>query len=351
MKLSLFEQKLRKRIEDALPGNAPGLMVQVHHNGRKVCDIGVGDTYAYYDLASLTKIIFTTQAMMHAFQLGKWNLKTRVQEWVDWFPSETTTLTELMNHSAGMLWWAPFYRDLDLRATVEARRTALAKAIQGLPIVRNDVSVYSDLDFLVLGFALEKMFERSLLEVWGDIKQQFYPRLTFDFHPDNVAPHPMQFYAPTEKCPWRHKYMQGEVHDENTWALGGVSSHAGLFGSIDDLGWFGLFVRGQLLGISRTVIKQKTAQMFASRSRPVGKGDWALGYMMPTPGSSSSGDFFSVYSIGHTGFTGTSFWYDPAQDLGIGILSNRLAFGRENDEFKRLRPQIHNWIVDGLRRV
>jgi len=72
--------------------------------------------------------------------------------------------------------------------------------------------------------------------------------------------------------------------------------------------------------------------------------------MMPTPGISSSGDYFSPYSIGHTGFTGTSFWYDPAQDLLVAILSNRVAFGRDLDEFKKLRPQIHNWIVEGLRR-
>jgi len=145
--------------------------------------------------------------------------------------------------------------------------------------------------------------------------------------------------------------MQGEVHDDNAWSLGGVSSHAGLFGSIDDLGWFGLFIRGQLQGISRTLIKQKTAQLFATRSLPLGRGDWALGYMMPTPGASSSGDYFSPYSIGHTGFTGTSFWYDPAQDMIVAILSNRVAFGREREVFKELRPKIHNWIVEGLRRA
>jgi CubicO group peptidase (beta-lactamase class C family) len=73
--------------------------------------------------------------------------------------------------------------------------------------------------------------------------------------------------------------------------------------------------------------------------------------MMPTAGASSSGKYFSPDSIGHTGFTGTSFWYDPKQDLGIAILSNRVYFGRENKQFATLRPQIHNWIIEGLKRA
>jgi CubicO group peptidase (beta-lactamase class C family) len=141
------------------------------------------------------------------------------------------------------------------------------------------------------------------------------------------------------------------VHDDNAWAFGGLSTHAGLFGSIDDLGWFALFMRSELKGYAKTSVKPKTAQFFASRSLPPGKGDWALGYMMPTPGNSSAGNYFSPFSIGHTGFTGTSLWYDPQADLSIAILSNRVFYGRENKEFATLRPQIHNWIIEGMKRV
>src|SRR5262249_6059003 len=105
-------------------------------------------------------------------------------------------------------------------------------------------------------------------------------------------PEPQHFYAPTERCPWRGRLVQGEVHDENAWALGGLSSHAGLFGSIDDVSWYGLFLRSQLMGISKTFLKSRTVKVFTNRARSLGKGDWALGFMMPTPGSSSCGDYF-----------------------------------------------------------
>jgi CubicO group peptidase (beta-lactamase class C family) len=350
MKHSVFEERLIRQIKEKLPGAAPGVLVQVYQNGRKVCDVSVGDTYAYYDLASLTKIIFTTQAMMRAFSEGRWNVQTKVKDIISWFPHENILITQILNHSSGLQWWAPFYKDLDLHLTLQDRWKKLQNMISSLPLDKRPVSVYSDLGFMTLAYVLCELYQKPLLEIWSEIKDAFYPRLSFEFHQDNKPKFPTRYYAQTEKCPWRGRVMQGEVHDENAWALNGVSTHAGLFGSVDDVGWFGLFIRGQLQGISRTVIKQKTAQLFATRSLPLGQGDWALGYMMPTRGQSSSGDHFSPYSIGHTGFTGTSFWYDPAQDLIVVILSNRLAFGREIEEFKKLRPMIHNWIVEGLRR-
>ena len=351
MKQSIFEERLSRQIRDRLPGAAPGILVQVYQNGRKVCDIAVGDTYAYYDLASLTKIIFTTQAMMKAFAEGKWNQKTKVSEIIPWFPHEQTLIVDIMNHSSGLVWWMPLYKDLDLNLNIPERWLKLREIIIKAPLEKKEASVYSDIGFLTLAYVLEELYQKPLIEIWNELKDVFYPRLSFEFHQNNQPKFPPKYYAPTEKCPWRGRVMQGEVHDENCWSLGGVTTHAGLFGSVDDVGWFGLFIRGQLQGISRTVIKQKTAQLFAQRSLPLGRGDWALGYMMPTRGQSSSGDYFSPYSIGHTGFTGTSFWYDPAQDLIVVILSNRVAFGREIDDFKKMRPIIHNWIVEGLRRI
>ncbi len=349
MKQSVFENRLAKRINDQLPGAAPGVVVQVYQSGRKVCDIAVGDTYAYYDLSSLTKIIFTTQAMMKSFGEGKWNLATKVCDILSWFPHESL-VSQLLNHSSGLVGWLPFYRHLNFLSSRKEKWENLKKMLIVSPIEKKEMSVYSDVGFLLLAFVLEELYQRPLEEIWNEIKELFYPRLSFWFHLDNHPKFASGLYAPTEKCLWRGRVMQGEVHDENAWALGGLATHAGLFGSVDDVGWFGLFVRGQLQGISRTLIKQKTAQVFAKRSRFLGKGDWALGYMMPTRGSSSSGDYFAPDSIGHSGFTGTSFWYDPTQDLIVVILSNRVAFGRDVDEFKKLRPQIHNWIIEGLRR-
>ena len=352
MRFSQFEDKLIKKIEEKLPGAAPGVQVQVHQGGRKICDISVGTTYAYYDLASLTKAIFTSCALMKAFDEGKWNLQTKVCDLLPWFPHSEVYLVQCLTNTSGAPWWSDFYKHIDLNKSVPERWDQLHPLIQDLPWAKSDKAVYSDIGFLILGMCLEKIEQASLLDIWKKLKENFYPRLsTLEFHQGNVPPNDVKYYAPTERCPWRGRLIQGEVHDENAWALGGVASHAGLFASIDDVSWVGLFLRSQLMGISKIQVKLKTAKLFMGRALPLGKGDCALGFMMPTPGSSSSGDYFSPYSIGHTGFTGTSFWFDPSSDLLIVVLSNRVFLGRDLKEFLKLRPSIHNWVIEGLRRA
>jgi len=350
VKYSVLEKKLMAQLNERITDTTPGVMVRAYQGGRMVCDVSAGDTYAYYDLASLTKVIFTVQAMMVAFEQGKWNLDTRVQEQLAWFPHGHVRVQDLLTHSSGLVWWLPFYKDIDLSWSLEQRREKLKNVIAQLEVSDSPNSVYSDVGFLVLGFLLEEYYQDGLLRIWEGIKDKFYAGTTLEFHDQNRPQHRLSLYAPTEECPWRKKLIVGEVHDENCWALGGVSSHAGLFGSIDDISWALLNIRSQLLGIARYSVKQKTAKLFASRARPQGMGDWALGYMMPTPGSASCGSHFSLSSIGHTGFTGTSMWYDPKADFGIVVLSNRVLYGRENKSFAKLRPDIHNWIVEGFRK-
>lgn len=352
MRTTLLETRLRQKIEEKLSGAAPGVQIQVHQGGRKFCDISVGDTFPYYDLASLTKIIFTVPALMSAFERGLWTLESRVSEFWPEFPYKDVRMIHLLTHSSGAPWWYPFFKELPLQESSAVKRQVLKEMIKGLPFEPKDESVYSDVGFLILGICLEAMEQKPLEEVWKTLRAQLYPGLsTLDFHIGNKPPQPSRFYAPTERCAWRGRLIQGEVHDENAYALGGLSTHSGLFSSIDDVSWYGLFLRSQLLGISKTSFKLKTARTFTTRARPLGKGDWALGFMMPTPGSASCGDYFSPYSVGHTGFTGTSIWYDPHPDILVVILSNRVLLGREIREFAKLRPMIHNWIVEELKRI
>lgn len=351
MSFSSLEKKIFNLIEPQIAGATPGLVLQVHSAGRKICDISVGETYPYYDLASLTKIIFTVQALMWAFDQDKWKLEAKVSDYLDWFPQKNVKIVELLNHSSGMLWWSPFYEKIKDTQSRSEKWQQVLQLVRELPLAPQDTSVYSDVGFITLGAVLEKIYDKPLLEVWQLLKENFYPRLTLDFHEDNVPKNPSKYYAPTERCRWRNRILQGEVHDENAWSLGGVSSHAGLFGSVDDVSWYGLLLRSQWLGVSKTLIRKKTTELFTMRSRPMGKGDWALGFMLPTKGSSSSGTYFSPLSVGHTGFTGTSLWYDPNLDLLVVLLSNRVFFGRETKNFASLRPQVHNWIVESLRRV
>lgn len=350
MKLNRIEQTLLEKIEPALAGAAPGVVVQVYAKGQKKVDLQVGTTFAYYDLASLTKMIFTVQAMMLAYDRGLWTLNDKVKEKLPWFSHDNVMIRDLLSHSSGLVWWLPFFEKIDMQTSELNRWTESARIIRDLRLEDNAVSVYSDVGFITLGHLLETMFDRPLIETWNEVKERFYPKSTLNFHPHNQPVFRQTLYAPTERSEWRKKTIQGEVHDDNSWSFGGVSTHAGLFGSIDDLSSAGLFIRGQLQGLAKTQVKQKTAKRFATRARPEGKGDWALGYMMPTPGNASCGSMFSTNSIGHTGFTGTSFWYDPQDDLFVSILSNRVFLGRDNKAFAQLRPKIHNWIMEAIRR-
>lgn len=354
MSLSQMEKKITAKIQENLLEAAPGVQVQVHQAGRKICDVAVGTTYPYYDFASLTKIIFTVQAMMLAYDLEKWNLNSRVKDFVPWYPHETF-IREILTHTSGLPWWMPFYKSMKPNDNQLQRWEIVSNEIKNIELEQDpekrSQAVYSDVGFITLAFVLEALFEKPLEDLWIDIKEKFYIGTTMDFQKNNKPKLLKKYYAPTEDGDWRGHMIQGEVHDENAWSLGGISTHAGLFGSIDDLGWYALNLRAQILGFSKSAVKSKTAKFFTSRQIPETQGDWGLGFMLPTPGSASCGRYFSLASVGHTGFTGTSIWYDPLADVSISILSNRVLMGRDNKTFASLRPQIHNWIIEGLRRV
>jgi CubicO group peptidase (beta-lactamase class C family) len=350
MKYSVLEKNLIKQLQERIRDTTPGVMVRAYQGGKIICDVAVGNTFAYYDLASLTKIIFTQKAMMLAFDVGKWTFESKVADFLPWFVYKDMKLTELLTHSSGLGWWLPFYQELNQNISSDDRREQLRLMLEKLKIEKHETAIYSDVGIIVLGYVLENIFEKPLLEVWNDIKNRFYSGTTLEFHQDNKTTTKLSLFAPTEECKVRQRLVQGEVHDLNCWAMGGVSTHAGLFGSIDDVGWYSLNLRSKLMGIARYSIRQKTAQLFAKRALPVGQGDWAMGFMMPTPGSASCGQYFSLDSIGHTGFTGTSIWYDPKMDMSVVILANRVLYGAENKAFSKLRPEIHNWIVENYRK-
>lgn len=351
MRYNSVERALIEKLQTSILDVTPGVVVRAYHHGRMICDVQVGQTFPIYDFASLTKVIFTQQCLMQAYDQGLWHFDTRVKEILPDWSFESMKITELLTHTSGLDWWKPFYKDIDQNLSFDEKRLWLFRQINQSELQKNPKSVYSDLGFMTLGFVLEKLYKKNIFEVWQEALDNFYPTTSMNFHLQNKPINDLQQYAPTEECAYRGKVMRGEVHDENCWALGGVSSHAGLFGSIDDLSTYGLLLRSQLHGIARYKIKQKTAQLFAARAIDQDVGDWALGYMMPSAETASCGPHFSLQSIGHTGFTGTSFWYDPRQDLLVLILSNRVNYGRENKKYISLRPQIHSWIYEAIKRT
>lgn len=375
-------QDWRSADGESWEASTPSFQIQAFHNGKLKVDLAFGDRFQYYDWASLTKIVFSTTSAMMAVEEGDLNLSDRL---VDWLPEleqegsrssaasvlEQIRVRDLLSHSAGMTWWRPFYKTLDRMKSKDhedrwaklltlAIRDAKFRAGNGelLKAMRGP-SVYSDLDFFFLG----EILRRSTLTGFGERWSKIADRLQLEETWFNVKKNGGRVFehtsgvraissvrkitAPTEVDKRRGvKPVQGEVHDENTSSLLGVAPHAGLFGPLRELSLYGLQLR-KLARDERSRLP-KAGRAFLRRSVPAKKGDWGLGFMMPTKGKASCGPRFSLASVGHTGFTGTSLWYDPKADVLVTILSNRVCPTRKNTRFLELRPALHTMVVDSL---
>jgi CubicO group peptidase (beta-lactamase class C family) len=198
--------------------------------------------------------------------------------------------------------------------------------------------VYSDLGFILLGFALERRAGEPLDTQFRDLAAE--ARLGDVCY---VPPAAWQSRtAATEFDPWRGRLLVGEVHDENAWALDGVAGHSGLFGTADAVGRFARTVL-QSLRRDTPFSTPSIARLFATRG-DVPSSSRALGWdtMLPT---SSCGQLMSPTAIGHTGFTGTSLWVDGERDVYVVLLTNRVHPTRDNAGIQQLRPALHDAIV------
>lgn len=272
-----------------------------------------------YDLASLTKVVVTTTLAAQLVERALLALDEPASARLPDFRATLgngVTVGHLLDHSSGLPAHLPLYLDT---AGPAAYRASLAQvALEAAPGTR---IAYSDLGFLVLGLLLEQAGGAGLEELARtSVLGPLGLRDTLYRPPAGLRAR----IAPTEDCPWRGRRLQGEVHDENAWALGGVAPHAGLFGGARDLGRFArcLLDGGELDGAR--LVRPETLELFARRTgRPPGSSR-ALGWDTPSGESSSAGSRLGPRAFGHTGFTGTSLWLDPAAGLYVVLLSNRV---------------------------
>ena len=292
-----------------------------------------------FDLASLTKGVATTAALMRLYDQKKIDLDDPVGKYLPAFgqgEKQAVTIRQLLLHRGGL----PPFRLLWKACpdSAAAMDTVLATPLVAMP---GDTTIYSDLGMMVLGKVVEKAAGVPL-DVY--VRREFYVPLHMAntmFRPDSAL---ADRTAPTEFDPvWRKKLVQGSVHDENAAYLGGVAGHAGLFSTASDLAIFMqmLLNRGTYGG--RRYISEGTIYEFLVRKAP-GQERW-LGWDRKSGANPSAGSLFSPSSFGHTGFTGTSIWADPSRNLAVIFLTNRIYPNRANMRLLRVRPLLHDAVV------
>ena len=292
-----------------------------------------------FDLASLTKVIATTPLVMLQVERGVLALDDRVAGHVAVWRGEDradVTMRDLLSHCSGLPAWRPFFREMKGRTAYEA--AIAAEPLEYAPRTR---SIYSDLDFMLLGFIVDGRL--PLAERLGLMLSQMGIVEEIQFTPPSLW---RARIAPTEHDPWRGRLLVGEVHDENAAALGGISGHSGLFGSAAAVGSYARHLLQVLDGRSG-VFRRATIEEFVSKRLDVPGSSRALGWdtMLPT---SSCGTKMSTRAFGHTGFTGTSLWIDPENDVYVVLLTNRVHPTRENDAIKHVRPAVHDAVMAEL---
>jgi len=327
-----------------------------------------------FDLASVTKVIATTTLAMLLYERGLLELEAPIIGTVPEFLVDScgevdarrrdVTFRMLLAHSSGL----PAYEKLFLQAHSrdELLRAAFTMPLSADPDTRSE---YSDIGFIILAAALERLTEESLAdfcqrEIFGplamanttfnpppDLRPKIPP--TADERTECGAGAPAREMQTPEKAPsashlkprstFRNRIIQGEVQDENAFVLGGVAGHAGLFSTAEDLA---RFAHAMLPG-GAPILRPETVALFTRReSAPPGTSR-ALGWDTPSS-PSQSGKYFGPTSFGHLGYTGTSLWIDPERQLSITLLTNRTWPDCSNPAIKQIRPRFHDAIVEAL---
>lgn len=355
-RFSLAHRVLQQAVLDrAFPGAAYGVLsgeeiVAMRSVGQFTYDADAPPVHLHttFDMASVSKVMATTAMAMLLWQRGKLGLDRPVGETLPEFVGaerseslkRSVTPRMLLAHSSGL----PAYERLYERCPT---RQSLLDACTRMPLeaAPETRAVYSDIGFIVLGHLLETLAAESL--------DAFCQREIF-------APLGMTstFYSPSQEMRpsipptgidvgVRCGLVQGEVHDDNCWRLGGVAGHAGLFSNVaDTLSFAFCILRG-----GAPIFKPETIALFTARQPQPPHTGRALGWDTPSA-SSSSGHYFSAHSVGHLGFTGTSLWIDLENHVAIVLLTNRTYPGTHAEEssaaVRRLRPLFHDAVIQEL---
>ena len=317
-----------------------------------------------YDIASLTKVVATTTLTAKLAEGGfplPLDLDAKVERYLpEWtagkqpqqglknlFPEipvdiewrHKVTVRHLLTHTSGLPPFKEYWR------TSKSKEETLSRIfVEPLEYEPGTKEVYSDLGIILMAEIIERLTGRKLGEL---AKSLIFSPLGMKDTTYLPAKKLWPEIAPTEiDNQLRHRLVQGEVHDENAFAIGGVSGHAGLFSTAPDLAAFcQMLLNGGVYGHAR-ILRRATVAQFTAPQQLSG-GARTLGWSVPTAGG-SSGHYFSAHGFGHTGYTGTSIWIDPDRQLFVVLLTNRVNPTRENTKIQQVRPTVHDAVMQAL---
>ena len=392
-----FKNAFYQLLERHLPQTFPALSICVIHQGEVLLNQAWGwlDPHSrklpvtlntLFDLASVTKIIVETGFLV-LVEAGKIQLESRLVDVIPEFglvnprpiaaeqdphtgkyytvepqfrgqsvDATSVTFKHLLTHSSGL----PPWRDVYLRASREVPPAPTVRAQYDPQRWKNaldamvtfpfaapvgDAVRYSDIGIMLLGEAISRLHGSPLNQAIDELVIQPLGLNSLTYNPvfEGV---PKERIVPTEMdSRWRQRRLWGEVHDENACGVGGVAGHAGLFASALDVARFG---QAWLSGNSRLKISAELRHD-ATREHARGQFRMGLGWMLKADEDSSASDLYSSQSYGHTGFTGTSLWIDPLQEIVAAVLTNRVYHGRQPENIHAFRRAIHHLIVRGIR--
>ena len=343
--LASVDSLINGSIDDhAFPGAAvaigrPNVLVKLEGYGYFTYDSEQRVTpQSSFDLASLTKVVATTTAVMQLYEQGRLSLDDPVIKFLPQFGQkgkDGLTIRHLMTHTSGLRPFRPFHTE-GITSRQGVLNTIFAEELVYTP--GSDMR-YSDFNMILMALIIENISGQPFATYARD--HIFAPLGMVQTGFRRAGAGSDRTIVPTEiDMEFRKKLIQGEVHDETAFILGGTAGHAGLFSTAEDLSKFAFMLMSGGIHNGQRFLKAETIAMFTTPVDP-SRHTRALGWDTKSPeGYSSAGQRFGPRSFGHTGFTGTSMWIDPDADLFVILLTNRVHPTRENSKIAPIRAHF-----------
>jgi len=300
-----------------------------------------------YDIASITKVLSTTPIIMKMVAKKQISLDQPVRFFIPEFKGgnkDLVTIRHLLTHSSGIKAYRKFFLEKNIKTQKDIINEIISMELEFMPGTKFS---YSDLGFILLKEIIELLTNKPIEQIADSwIFSPLDMNSTYYLPNESVITQ----IAPTEiDNIYRNRLVHGEVHDENTYLMGGVSTHAGVFSKSEDIANYAQMYLNRGSWRGNRIFKESIIKKFTKKQNTPKSSDYAIGWDTPSNnGKSSAGDFFSDGSFGHLGFTGTSLWIDPNQNIIIVLLTNRVYPSREREGIYGIRRKFYNAVMDQL---